>query len=186
MTIYIFRGEYRDKKDKLLMRAARMYAETDRRLEDVDLDRLVLKRSVNGKPYFDGLPFHFSLSHTGGVWGCFISKSNVGLDIQERKPVDHIRLAERFFLTQEKAFVEECGPEGFFDIWTRKEACVKYYGGSIFRNMRSFQVVADGKLAEKIEFMGRPCFVGSIEIGDAVKCAYCRAEKGDGPWVTEL
>lgn len=186
MIIYIYRGEYGNKKKELLMKAARMYVEQSPCFAEVDFNCLALEKTRNGKPYFSGLPFHFSLSHTGGIWGCLISTSNSGLDIQKIKKIDFSKLAGRFFLEEEKKFVETNGAEGFFEIWVRKEACMKYYGTGIFSGLKSFPVVTDGRLADKVDFMGNICFVSSFDLDDSVKCAYCSAEVGTGPWIREL
>ena len=195
MIVYIFRGEYRGKGEALLRRAIEMYCkEQDQSgcrdfrqgtVLDINLDCLPLKKPETGKPYLEGIPLHFSISHTGKLWGCLISPRNAGLDIQEKRKVNFNKLAERFFLNEEIEFVREKGIDGFFDIWVRKEACVKYYGTGL-RDIKSFCVVKDGKLTEKINGKDSVCFVGAFEPDADVKCAYCCSMEGSDLWIREL
>ena len=94
-----------------------------------------------GKPYFAEGP-HFSISHTGrqgeALWALAVSDDGpVGLDLQEMRPAEYVKLAERFFTPQEaeyiKRFTDAPGGENsactaFYRIWCRKEAYVKYTG----------------------------------------------------------
>ena len=185
MIVYIFRGEYKSKSEDLLRRAIRLYAEETQGFSDINLNLLPLKRPASGKPYLEGCPLYFSLSHTGAIWGCLISSQNVGLDIQEERKTNFKKLSDRFFLDEEIKFVRDHGIGGFFDIWTRKEACVKYYGTGL-RDIKSFCVVKDGKLTEKIDYKGSVCFVGAFELEKNTKCAYCYSMEGSGLWIREL
>lgn len=92
--------------------------------------------SEKGKPYLQGNPFYFNLSHSGlYVAGCF-SEKEAGIDIQYRKKTGYERVAERFFTAEEKAFLRELPKEpdrreGFYCLWTRKEAYGKLTGEGI-------------------------------------------------------
>ena len=178
-VLYIFYGDHKGRKDELLQRAAEDYA-------GPEAGGAVVTRTEEGKPFFLGLPLSFSVSHTEGVWGCAISDSEVGIDVQVKRRVDFKKLAARFFLPSEAEYVAEKGLDGFFDIWTRKEACVKYHGTGLVKNIRWFSTVTDGKLAETIDFRGGICHVRSFDLSDEVKCAYCCKTGGAGLWVREL
>jgi len=189
LIVYIFRGEHKGKGEALLKRAVEMYAKEEQNHlnvnSNIDSVQFQLKKTENGKPYFENIPLHFSISHTGKLWGCLISQSNAGLDIQEKRKVNYHKLADRFFLDEEIAFVRENGMDGFFDIWVRKEACIKYFGTGI-RDIKSFCVVKDGKLTEKINNKGSVCFAGAFELEADVKCAYCCRMEGSDLWIREL
>jgi len=87
----------------------------------------------DGKPYFEDYPFHFNLSHSGGYVLCAVSDVEIGADIQQMRPVDELRLAERFFHKSECRELELCSEKAqrnrlFFRMWVRKEACGKLDG----------------------------------------------------------
>jgi 4'-phosphopantetheinyl transferase len=187
LAIYVFQGAHKNKTEELLRKAICIYAKESCE-ESLDFESLTfadLKRTKNGKPFFEGNPIYFSISHTGEVWSCLISPENVGFDIQKIRKLDFNKLANRFFLDEEIKFVRDYGSDGFFDIWVRKEACIKYFGTGI-RDIKSFVVVADGKLAEEIRFQDNMCFVNSFELAPDIKGAYCYSMKGVDVWIKEL
>ena len=186
LTIYTFCGNHRDKGEALLREAVKIFAYENQIVPAIEANSLLLGKTKNGKPYFRGLPINFSISHTGRLWGCLISFSNVGFDIQEKRELDFNRLAARFFHEKEMNYVRNVGLDGFFDIWVRKEACVKYHGAKLISDIRSFSVVRDGKLTEKTEYKGGLCFVNPVELGSAVKCAYCSGSEGAEVRIKEL
>jgi len=189
LIVYIFRGEHKNKSEALLRRAIKMYAEETRLFQNMNQNinavHIPLMKTESGKPYLEGTPLHFSISHTGKLWACLISQSEIGFDIQEKRNVKFHKLADRFFMDEEIAFVRENGIDGFFDIWVRKEACIKYYGTGI-RDIKSFGVVKDGKLADQINNNGSVCFAGAFELDSDVKCAYCCRMEGSDLWIREL
>jgi len=81
-----------------------------------------------GKPYFENLDVEFSVSNTGPMWMCLLDRKPCGIDIQEVKSCKHESIAERHFSKEEFEYVKLWGEEGFFDIWTAKEAFGKYTG----------------------------------------------------------
>ena len=82
---------------------------------------IVITRADSGKPLTEGA--FFSISHSGDMVLCAVSERPVGVDVERLRPVP-ARLADRFG-TQE--------PEEFFRLWTRMEARVKCFGGTIGR-----------------------------------------------------
>ncbi|MDR0424639.1 MAG: 4'-phosphopantetheinyl transferase superfamily protein, partial [Clostridiales Family XIII bacterium] len=107
-----------------------------------------------GKPFFAQFPhIKFSVSHSGGLWACLMCGFEVGLDIEdtrqraERAGFDWLGIARRFFAQDECGYVEGGGrPEEalsrFFEIWTKKEAYVKYTGRGIGGGLRGFSVLS--------------------------------------------
>ena len=96
-----------------------------------------------GKPYLVGYPdYHFSLSHSGS-YVAFASDTNpIGVDIEEiKKPHDDI--ARRFFTEEEASYVAKNGAEGFYEIWTKKEAYVKLLGTGFSTSISSFDVLTN-------------------------------------------
>lgn len=93
-----------------------------------------------GKPFAKGLPVHFSVSHSGNYAVCAVSDSEIGIDIEKIRPINH-RTAERFATEGEKKYIST-KPDAFFEIWTLKEAYFKCIGtglGADIKNV-SFKV----------------------------------------------
>lgn len=86
--------------------------------------------------------WHFNLSHSGEWTVLALSDKEVGVDIQQAKPVD-MRLATRFFTESEQAEIGNAGEnaqELFYRIWTIKEAYLKALGVGLNRPLNSFTV----------------------------------------------
>jgi len=177
--IYLHYGGYRGKSEELLRRSLGDYL-------GIDMSEEVVLRQPGGKPYIEGRPVCFSVSHTEGIWGCLVSGDEAGLDIQRVRKVDSGKLADRFFLEDEAEYVRDYGIDGFFPVWVRKEACVKYFGTGMFKDMKSFSVVGGGKLAERVDLGGSVCYPRALHLGADVKCAYCLGNCDDEVALWEL
>ncbi|QIB69177.1 4'-phosphopantetheinyl transferase superfamily protein [Aminipila butyrica] len=102
----------------------------------------LIRRTPHGKPYIEDFPLYFSISHSGELWVCLVAEVEVGVDIQVPKPLPYEKLAKRFFTETEAAYIRQGGLEAFFQVWTRKEAYVKYTGlGFSGMGFSSFSVV---------------------------------------------
>lgn len=87
----------------------------------------------HGKPYIKGHPIHYNISHSGQYVVLVVAGSEVGVDVQEKKVVRMVAMAQRFFSEVEyQAFSASRSFEVqlnlFFHIWCRKEAYGKYLG----------------------------------------------------------
>lgn len=144
-VIYHTRGGRGDTA-ALLPRAARRFcAALGRAVPD-----LTIAREPGGKPYFPATPWlHCSVSHSGEIWLCACSTAPVGVDIQRIQPTREAALARRFFHPDEIAWLD-ANPDGFFRLWTAKEACVKLTGRGIDGDFSRFSVITDGGLASPI------------------------------------
>ncbi len=132
-------------------------------------------RSRLGKPFFEKLDIHFSISHSESLWACLMGPFNCGLDVQYVKPCNFSKIAGRFFSEREKQYVERFGLTGFFDIWVRREAFGKYTGEGFFGDMPEF-ITEEGNLSEgfeKIRFE-------TPNLDKDVKCAICIPKKATG------
>lgn len=89
-----------------------------------------------GKPFIAaGQPqIAFNLTHTKGLSACLIAQSgDVGVDAENvTRPTDFLDLASRYFSPRETARIarmpEDWRADGFFAIWTLKEAYIKARG----------------------------------------------------------
>lgn len=97
---------------------------------------LKLYYGEKGKPYLRDYPFYFNLSHSGSYVVCALSRQEVGVDIQQYRRTDIVRLATRFFSSEEKEALNACHDRKeleqlFYQLWTRKEAYGKLTGEGI-------------------------------------------------------
>ncbi|MDR2560584.1 MAG: hypothetical protein LBC63_02285 [Holophagales bacterium] len=80
----------------------------------------------NGRPYVDGNPFFFSMSHTGDLLVIAVDDHPVGVDAEYMKERDFAKLSAWFFGEP------ICGREDFYRRWTRFEAGLKLAGRPLF------------------------------------------------------
>ncbi len=106
----------------------------------------------HGKPRLDtpGVDTspHFNLTHSGGFVALAISDDEVGIDIENLRPVTTAeRLAQRFFSPEERKHVFELDGEArdraFLRIWTQKEAYLKATGLGVGMPLRGVETEPD-------------------------------------------
>ena len=102
-------------------------------------------------------------------------KHFTGIDIQEMRSVRAEEIAARYFGPSEEHYVALWGDDGFYDLWVRKEAAVKYAGQTLAGGIGT-EVAEDGDLLTEIVIDGKTVILESIDMGPYVKCA-CAAEK---------
>lgn len=148
-----------DKYRSLAVGALLMYA---LKKENISLSTPV-KTEENGKPYLEGNPVYFNLSHSGDMAMCVISDTRVGCDIELMKKQPNLRVAQRFFSEEEYKSIKEKGD--FYKIWTLKESFVKLSGEGIkgIADSFSFDESCD-KIYCESHFMGDYCY--SFVLGD--------------------
>lgn len=107
---------------------------------------LVFVENEFGKPRLVCEPtIHFSLSHSEDRAILAISDTiEVGVDIEEIRPLDHLDLAQRYFCAGELATIERLPSvdqlTAFFQTWTLKEAVVKALGKGLSIPLDEFEV----------------------------------------------
>lgn len=97
---------------------------------------------AKGKPQFAdnlggtiGFPC-FNLSHSGEYVCCAAGIEEVGIDIQQMRPLKNFRVAERYFSEREQETLAACQDwqereKIFYEIWVQKEAYAKLTGEGI-------------------------------------------------------
>ncbi len=98
-------------------------------MPQADLNKMVM--ADNGKPYLQGVPFHFSFSHCKGYAAVAVSDTDpIGIDIEIIHP-RILKVAHKFLNEAEKGMIENL-PEtdklkqmAFF--WAAKEAMYKQH-----------------------------------------------------------
>ena len=107
---------------------------------NIPFSRVRILYNQYGKPYVEHEGFHFSVSHSGNLIAFAHHSSPIGIDVEMIK--DSISPAIRFFTENEKAYINN-NPESFFEIWTKKEAYVKYTGKGLSEGFKTFDVLEE-------------------------------------------
>ncbi|MBO4667461.1 MAG: 4'-phosphopantetheinyl transferase superfamily protein [Bacilli bacterium] len=86
-----------------------------------------------GKPFINGSPLYFNVSHSSLLLAIAISTKDVGIDIEKVKERKHIdKIVNKAFLEPEKnVYHNNKDINYFYEIWTKKEAFVKLIGTGI-------------------------------------------------------
>ncbi len=115
----------------------------------IDKKKIIIEKTEFGKPYLKDYPnIHFNLSHTKGMIVFALSDKEVGIDIERIKKFNE-RIPIKFFSTNEQSYIFQKN-EGqeirFHEIWTRKEAYVKWLGMGMKKSFNSFDVLENKKI----------------------------------------
>ncbi|MBE6688670.1 MAG: 4'-phosphopantetheinyl transferase superfamily protein [Ruminococcaceae bacterium] len=108
-----------------------------------------------GKPFLADGKFSFSVSHSGKYNIVAACADNIGIDIQlyGDKPRDYMKIAQRWFNDRENALLKAMPDynreEMFYEIWSRKEAYVKFTGTGI-SGIKDISTVKNGELCDKM------------------------------------
>jgi len=171
MYLYIYEGyeggpERQKKTESLVIRAAEHFMQENGILAE-GISRRIF-RQEKGKPVFAELPLNFSVSHTADLWVCLISAGNhpVGVDIQVIRKARRERIMEWYFTDDEKKYAINKGEEGFFQIWTRKEAYAKYTGWGLNKKLAGISTINN----DEVIFL-------DFDIREGVKGSCCVKEK---------
>ncbi len=123
-----------------------LYSEVIVRKSAIDIlgiknSEIVFENNDFGKPYIVGQSdFHFNISHTHSAILVGISTESIGVDI-ERITKSEINIAKRFFTEDEYNYIVKSEYEKdirFYEVWTKKEAYVKYIGKGLNIKLSSF------------------------------------------------
>ena len=92
----------------------------------------------------------WSVSHCGDMAACVWSADVAcGIDLEKRdRRIDPLPIAERYFAADEYEWLSRLPPgqqpNGFLDLWTRKEACIKALGKGIAGHLDLVRFGQDG------------------------------------------
>lgn len=89
-----------------------------------------------GKPYFEGHPIHFSITHTPNHVFCALSHRPIGIDAEELDRKFSLRVADKILSPTEKAQLEAATDKSraLLTFWVLKEAAGKCSGQGINAN----------------------------------------------------
>ena len=128
----------------------------------------------------DGAPISFNASHSKGVILVAIAGGvEVGVDVEHIQPRSLIEIADRFFHPDEAVWVrslpEVAQREGFFSVWSAKEAFIKCTGKGLAQGLASFKFRCGARGPEALEW------VHGLESGtDVARFAFFALEGPEG------
>jgi 4'-phosphopantetheinyl transferase len=107
------------------------------------------QRAANGRLVPAGeTGWHFSLSHAPGLVAVLVSDAPCGVDIEQRRLVQVLAVARRYFAAAEVEWLEQLDEAerlpGFLRLWTLKEAAVKALGTGLANNMARLAFILEG------------------------------------------
>lgn len=114
-----------------------------------------IKYGKYGKPYLEGIDFHFSLSHSGEYAVCAYSDRPIGADLQRIKDKipDH---TNKILSEAEKGYLESrMGHErtiDFYRLWSRKESLLKWDGRGLGLPMQELSFIRQNMWSEQFVF----------------------------------
>ena len=118
-----------------------------------DLHSPILKRTENGRPYFENAPnIDFNISHTDKMVVCALctdksafTSPQIGIDCEMIYKKEPLPMAERFFTENELEQIKKSTDQKrtFTEIWTKKEAYIKYLGTGLSMPLSSFDTSTD-------------------------------------------
>lgn len=151
MEVYLCRQDVHEKLNEILNRKLSQPFE--------------ILKTENGKPYIEGNPLYFSLSHSGNCGVIAIADRPVGADIEIFADRLRISVIERFSEREQAEIADE---RDFLKHWTAREAYIKLYGYTIAELWRRVEFLGeklylDGKqLNVKIRHYNLPCGVAAV------------------------
>ena len=131
-------------------------------------DKIEFGTTENGKPFATGIDIHFNISHSGDMVVCAISEKEIGIDIEEIREINP-RASEKFACEKECDYINS-HKNGFFEIWTLKEAYFKCIGTGLGADIKNvfFDIDNNGiKCSEE----GYDCLFH--EIAEGYICSTC-------------
>lgn len=135
----------------------------------IDIDKISIVNDDLGKPYIEGHEkIFFNISHTHNVIAIAFSDNKVGVDI-EKETENSVGIAKRFFTEEEYEYIVEISEEpmkAFLEIWTKKEAFVKYLGLGLRKPLDDFCVVNDSLKDKFLTLQRENCIVSYYDGND--------------------
>ena len=89
-----------------------------------------IRTTSRGKPYFEGSPWHFSISHTPKHVFCVLARQNVAVDAEELDRTINLKLAEKILSPMEKQQFDAAEDQrrALLTFWVLKECAAKLSG----------------------------------------------------------
>ena len=97
-----------------------------------------LARNRYGKPYLEGNPVFFSLSHAGEWVACALADCPIGVDVERVRPVAS-GMYDLCLTPSEQRRLNGAPEQAFFQIWTMKESFGKLRGDGLNCGFQRFE-----------------------------------------------
>lgn len=107
-------------------------------------EQLLFEYGKYGKPYLKNAALHFSLSYTQGAYILALSDGEIGADIEQLRAAKP-NVASRCFTDAENCYLHQdmnLFDKRFYELWTQKEAYLKYTGEGFYRSPKSIDVLS--------------------------------------------
>lgn len=127
---------------------------------NVPAESIVFGKNKNGKPFAENLDVQFNISHSGDIVVCVVDDKPVGIDIEKIRQIN-LKIAKRIYTEDEIRYLsagkdfkenqDRLTLERFFELWTAKEAYLKYLGCGIIDNLNTLSVDRENVCMQKDE-----------------------------------
>lgn len=128
------------------------------RYAGIDPAALALSVGAHGKPFLDGHPLRFNLSHSGD-WSVLALAvgTELGVDLEHQRRVRRrAALLERSFTEGERQRLAGGGDTAFLRYWAAKEALVKAIGRGIAYGLKQIEIDEDVAGNLRVRALGGP------------------------------
>lgn len=136
---------------------------------NISPDKIEFEYNGNGKPFAKNLPIYFSISHSGDFAVCAVSDCEIGIDVEKIRDINP-RVSDRFATDEEKEYIRN-HENGFFEIWTLKEAYFKCIGTGLGSDIKDVSFEINGKDISCSEYGYEFSF---FEIDKNYICSICK------------
>lgn len=131
---------------------------------NISADEITFSTDENGKPFAENLSAEFNISHSGNIVVCAVDDKPIGIDIEKVRLID-LKIAKRIYTKDELYYLFGFAPSEddfnispddemlirFFELWTAKEAYLKYTGTGITDNLKTLSVNSEKTEKEYFE-----------------------------------
>lgn len=134
-----------------------------------------------GKPSVENnSKIHFNISHTRNSILVGLSDTPIGVDIEKIQNTN-FQIADHFFTKCESEYIhstKENQENRFYEVWTRKEAYIKYIGKGLSLKLDSFDTTS-GKIADLLFTTKYKDYCMSICSASKSKCSLLEIKESD-------
>lgn len=142
-----------------------------------------IKFNPYNKPFFEGDPVYFNISHSAEIVVCAITDvAAIGIDIEKIKDIEidnfKINMTDAEWI---KITFSENKMETFFDYWTQKEAVLKATGKGQSIDLQSFEIIENEVLMNNEKFS-----LKEIKIDEKYKCYVASKKVSDNIYLEKI
>ncbi len=108
----------------------------------ISKEKIHISKTPSGKPYIKNGVLHFNISYSEEIYIIAISNHEVGVDVEKVSVSVNVDLiVKKYFSEEEKKYMnvgknKYLRIRRFYELWTRREAFVKYLGTGITNDFK--------------------------------------------------